>query len=298
MLKKIALLIFGSFLGWLKSLTLTRGLVRGTPEEVKPEEVTEYPDKEGQGPPAAPVILPDTTAPPDAAEQPANNDTTITEPLQPVKTDKRLIIVLDSGHHPGIKNQSPDGSYFEWKGNEEMTARIAWGLTQEGFEVHFTEVPPGASKRSKETRSELISRGKQAFRHVEHGKQVLFLSIHSNASGKAGPDGWGEADGMEMFIRKTGEVERSKEAARALLTGLLLELPDINDRTKGKGYKQADFSVLTGAAPLPAVLIEVDFHDSKKGLANLKDDGFRTAFAAGIIEGVVLLNRIYEKKGF
>lgn len=219
-------------------------------------------------------------------------------PSAPPPTPVRFVSVcLDPGHHAGIANASPDKSYFEWAGNWDMAMRVRALLEEDGFEVVLTIEDPERMIAKRETVSDFKQRAGVALgAKVKEGVRKVFLSIHSNASEDKDGDGWGEGEGMEMFVR--GSDEGSKEFARALLYGLLDSVPGLKDRTKGVGYKVGNFAVLRYSNPLPAVLLEVDFHDHPRGLERLKDEQFRQRFAEGIVKGVKVLNSVYEKRGF
>lgn len=241
----------------------------------------------------------DTNPTPRGAEIP-EEDSTAPLPETPTrsaeKPKKATKVFLDPGHHAGIiANVSPDGSYYEWEGNWNFAQRLKALFEVEGYPVVLTIEDPKSYAQPKEERADFIRRA-MVMMSDEAEEQKVFLSIHSNASSDSDGDGWGEGHGMEMFVRSKGEAEGSKEFARALLYGLIEKVPGLIDRTKGKGYKEGNYAVLRHTNPLPAVLLEIDFHDHRKGLARLKDAEYMERFAQGVLLGVNTLNAIYEER--
>lgn len=124
----------------------------------------------------------------------------------------KLIITLDSGHHPKQPGKrSPvlqDGrQFFEWRANLEICREII-RLHYEGkspqeanreFEVHFPIYPTDAMATTIERRAGYYNR-----LSAIDGANRLILSIHSNAAG----DGlrWHPAHGIETYYWHTSQV--------------------------------------------------------------------------------------------
>lgn len=221
------------------------------------------------------------------------------ETNDPPMFNPSIKVYLDPGHHAGIANASPDRSYYEWEGNRAFALEIKKALEAEGIPCLLT-ITDGETRREKlETSRDFAARLAVVKRDDAGGLQKVFFSIHSDAAGETDADGWKDnAHGYASFIwERAGNRHGCEEAARALIYGLRSEFPDLKDRTHGKGYRFGNYAVLRNADPIPAVLVEVDFHTSRVGLANLTDPVWRGRFVAGFVRGVMALNDVYAKRG-
>lgn len=220
-------------------------------------------------------------------------------PNAPEMFKPSIKVYLDPGHHAGIKNASPDRSYYEWKGNRDFALQIKSALEAEGIPCLLTITDGDQRTARVETSKDFAARLAVVHADDTGGLQKVFFSIHSDAVGSTEAGGWRDsAHGYASFIWDQAKNRQGcEEAARALLFGLKMEVNGLADRTKGIGYKVGNFAVLRNADPIPAVLVEADFHTSRIGLANLKNPAWRDRFVAGFVRGVLVLNSIYAKRG-
>ena len=169
------------------------------------------------------------------------------------------ILALDPGHSVGNRNQSPDGSYFEWEFNQDVCDRAAKIIERiPGLDVVLT--------KQKDTTATLAERVKVA----EEAGAGLFLSQHTNAFGTGD---WTSPNGFGVY-RYPG---RNLALAQIGLKWCIELLP-MNSR----GIRERDFYVLR-VPKMPSILFETGFHTNREDVAKLKDSGFRDKAAMVLV---------------
>ncbi|OUQ16682.1 hypothetical protein B5E80_18910 [Flavonifractor sp. An135] len=178
----------------------------------------------------------------------------------------KYTVCLDPGHGPGTVNGSPDGSYKEHEFAWDMYGRISKLLEARGVHTICT--------RTEDTKPSLTERAGVANR----AGATCFVSLHSNA---AGPGGWYDADGLEIYTSAGPET-----AERNVLAGHLLEaFGAAGVALRANAAKHEMYTVLA-ETDMPAVLIEYGFHTSKTDVPLLLSGGYRDKLAAATADGV------------
>lgn len=184
----------------------------------------------------------------------------------PVSTKK--IVCLDPGHDPSNKaNAAPDGSYYEYEFAWDVGQRVKALLEANGVKAVLT-------KTEKEAKSVGARAG------VSNSVAAnLFVSLHSNAAGKAG---WNSARGMEIITSLAGATAQRNIAASKLIqvfrsAGVVMRKAPLIHNNK--------LRVLTGTKA-PAVLIEYGFHTNREDVALLKSPAYRDKLAIATAQGI------------
>lgn len=203
-----------------------------------------------------------------------------------------ITIVLGTAHRlrePG--KRSPDGRLREALYSRERVADVACELRAMGYRVatdmEATDLPRQMQSPStdQERQRELAMRVNYVNELClqEGAKNVLYVSIHVDASGSDGqwhsPNGWS----VRVSVKASAESKRLAgclfDAARA--QGLHMRQP-----TARQKYWEQSLYVLNRTA-CPAVLTENLFQDNREDVAFLLSDAGRHAIARLHIEGII-----------
>ena len=112
-------------------------------------------------------------------------------------------------------------------------------------------------------------------------RKCIYLSMHSNASGSGG--NWGKARGNGVYI-----YPKCSKTTRNLAKKLDYSIPKyFGDMTKHRGIRERDFYVLR-KTNMPAVLLEMGFHDHKEESAIMLTHIWKTLLVDSIVEAVKL----------
>ena len=189
-------------------------------------------------------------------------------------------ILIDAGHGidtPG--KRSPDGLFREYLWNRQVSDLLLSGLRTIGFDVDL--VVTETNDISLRTRAMRVNRICDRL----GAKNVLLLSIHSNAAG----DGrsWQNAQGWSCYT-SPGNT-RADGLAESLYDSFARTFPDRKmrrDLTDGDSDIEASFYLLT-KTKCPAVLLENFFFDNREECAWLLQEGTRARIANAIIRGLM-----------
>jgi N-acetylmuramoyl-L-alanine amidase len=172
-------------------------------------------------------------------------------------------VVLDPGH--GIETsgkRSPDGRLREYEFNRAVAGRMKPMLVKMGYKVIIT-----CSSANEVDLNERCSIANKA-------NADIFISIHANAFG----NGWNDADGWEVLIKKRGG-ESEKLA-------MLLEKESKVLALDNRGIKTRDDLCVLNGTKMPAVLIEFGFMTDKEECQLLLSGAFRTKAAAATCKAI------------
>lgn len=172
------------------------------------------------------------------------------------------LVCLKPGHHYTNVNQSPDGTYFEWKRNQ-----VVMDLAHEMFKCI-----PGIDSFVTKTADELTTLQGEVRKAVDAGADI-YISKHSNARGSGA---WNDANGFSVYIYP-GRADSLALARIAIKYDAEL-LP-----MKNLGIKTANLYE-TRVPPMPAILYETGYHTNKGDVEKLKSHEFRVLEARAIVK--------------
>ena len=174
---------------------------------------------------------------------------------------KPFLVCLKPGHHFANVNQSPDGSYYEWKRNQAV-AELAHEM--------FKRIP-GIDSFVTKTAEEYTTLQGEVRKAIDAGADI-YISIHSNANGTGK---WTDVNGCSIYIYP-GRADSLVLARIAVKYDALL-LP-----MKNLGIKTANLYE-TRVPPMPAILRETGYHTNKGDVALLKTQEFMLLEAKSIV---------------
>jgi N-acetylmuramoyl-L-alanine amidase len=203
---------------------------------------------------------------------------------------------IDPGHHQGITSRrSPwPGDVlpplYEWESNWGFALDLFESCDQLGIPAMLTINPKHSywhQWKARETKDQFRDRVRDA--NTEQTKyQKVFISIHSNAdTTRIGQ--WGNVSGTETFCFPGSVVSRK---IASVFNQKTVDAMGTRDRTRGKGYKEAEFYVLKKTI-CPAILIETDFHNSREGYERLTNWEIREKVVEGWIEAMKEVNEMW-----
>lgn len=205
-----------------------------------------------------------------------------------------MIILIDNGHGSDTKGKcSPDGKYQEWRWAREMAGMIVSELTREGFDARLLvpedeDIPLDRGEDNRVKRVNGICR-------KEGSKNVLLVSIHSNANSMDGKWHDGEWSGFIAEVAPNASANSKLLAdfiwARAIESGLKGNR-SVRERA-GERYIVANLAICRETA-CPAVLTESAFHDTHDGVKTLteKKQTIMLAHVDGIKDYITYMNSI------
>ena len=188
-------------------------------------------------------------------------------------------ILIDNGHGsdtPG--KRSPDGRFYEWKYNREISARVTSELIRLGYDANLI-VPEDAD-------IPLADRCSRVNAHCEHfGHQnAILVSIHCNAAGNGSK--WMNARGWSVYTSK-GDTAADL-LADCLCQAALKYFKDLKIRTDwsdGDPDFEENFYILRHTL-CPAVLAENFFYDNPDDLRFLESEEGKEKIVRVIVEGI------------
>jgi hypothetical protein len=115
------------------------------------------------------------------------------------------------------------------------------------------------------------------------GEEALYLSIHTNGGGGEGLLVFSGIDGNPPTPAHPG----SDALAAAVERSVLSAVSRVDPTYRSKGWKPGDFSEISPVHnTLPAVLVELAFHDHPRDAARLRNPAVQRAAAEGLVEGI------------
>jgi len=182
--------------------------------------------------------------------------------------------VLGTAHlrtTPGKK--SPDGSFREYSYSRERIEAIKLQLEDMGYSVVVDyespePLPEWTAKRDKygyvaEQKEELRHRVKVVNSYCGKGKQVVYVSIHTDAM--SGDGFWHTASGFSVRVSPNAS-KKSRKLAK-IFTDRARKMNMLGNRCVPKeGYWEQNLYVLN-YTKCPAVLTETGFQDNKREIA-------------------------------
>ena len=90
------------------------------------------------------------------------------------------------------------------------------------------------------------------------------------------------ANGIGLFVRKTGEKQEESEAAAECIVNAMVEATG----AKNRGVHLRDTYTMNNWSTVPCILVECGFMTNPKEDANLNDPAYQLLLAQGMMEGV------------
>ena len=116
------------------------------------------------------------------------------------------------------------------------------------------------------------------------GEPAIYLSVHTNGGGGQGLLVFSGIDGNP----RTPSREGSDELAEALEDEVLHAVTEVDPSYRSQGWWPGDYSEISPLHnELPAVLVELAFHDHPRDASRLRQGTFQRAAAEGLVAGVV-----------
>lgn len=192
-----------------------------------------------------------------------------------------MIVFIDMGHDSTTQGKrSPDGTFFEWEFNRKLGRAIIEELKARGIDARPTTYPTEDHKNTY-----LTVRAKRAneIARAVGSKNVLFVSIHSNAAGDG--QSWQKARGWSVYVSK-----HCSDASKELATSIAAQAEHVGFKVRKplptQPYWTENFTVLTDTL-CPAVLTESFFYDNKEDLALLRDEKVLAQLVQVHVDGIV-----------
>ena len=187
---------------------------------------------------------------------------------------EKIEIILGTAHlrtTPG--KRSPDGTFREYSYSRERVEAIKLQLEDMGYTVFIDyespePLPKWAAERDKygyvaEQREELKYRAKVVNSHCGKGKQVIYVSVHTDAMGGDGM--WHCASGFT--VRVSPKASKKAKTLAKMFTERAKKMGMTGNRVVPKeGYVEQNIYVLNNTK-CPAVLTETGFQDNKREVA-------------------------------
>lgn len=207
-------------------------------------------------------------------------------------------ILIDNGHGVDTAGKrSPDRAFYEWKWNREIARLIQSSLKSKGYDVELI-----VTEEKDISLNERCRRVNEVCKKLGT-KNVIFVSIHSNAAGGDGK--WKSAGGWCVYT-SPGQTKADAlatslwNAANSVLEpykerfAVLKEQGAYDSRQKpmradwsdGDPDYEARFAVLTGTS-CPAVLTESLFYDNKADMEFLLSDKGKQLIAQLHVNGII-----------
>jgi len=203
-----------------------------------------------------------------------------------------ITIVLGTAHRlrePG--KRSPDGRLREALYSRERVADVACELRAKGYRVatdmEATDLPRQmqSPNTDQERQRELAMRVNYVNElcRQEGAKNVLYVSIHVDASGSDGQ--WHSPNGWSVRVSVKASAE-SKRLAGCLFDAARAQGLHMRQLTARQKYWKQSLYVLNRTA-CPAVLTENLFQDNREDVAFLLSDAGRHAITRLHVEGII-----------
>lgn len=174
-------------------------------------------------------------------------------------------ICLDAGHFDK-RNRSPVvPEYYESEMNWKLHLKLKAELERRGFEVITT-------REDQKTDKELYDRGRTA------EDCDLFVSLHSNATGKAKDDEEKErlekVDRVDVYMTLDGRAHGLAKLLADRIADVMGTDQGGNVKTRDNGRGDEYYGVLRGAAAVgvPGLLVEHSFHTNRRAAEWLLKD--------------------------
>ena len=175
-----------------------------------------------------------------------------------------MLVILDSGHNEKVAGKkSPDGSFYEWKFNNEMQYKIKERLEDHNIKVYLTNPSPSNKDEIGLTKRTDLANSYWA---KENKPKSLFISLHANAYGSD----FNSARGTETYIASNAS-NNSKNAAQLINNSIFAAFKKLDTNAKNRGVKTNNFTVIN-KANMPAILVEYGFYTNKDDLNILKNN--------------------------
>ena len=177
------------------------------------------------------------------------------------------IIILDSGHTPGIDPGACANNLKESDLTGDLCDRIATKLSAYDVDVRLCPRTDDLSERA-------------AF--ANNAGADFFLSIHCNAGGGQGFESY-------VYTSASAESERVRKFIHESVAEHLKKFSVVD-----RGMKTANFAVLRETS-MPAALLECLFVDNINDATLLKNDTFLNVLANGVAWGLVVAFDLQKK---
>lgn len=186
----------------------------------------------------------------------------------------KTLVILDAGHGPETPGKrTPDGTLREYNFNHPTTQLVGKKLASYAdVSVQYVYDTTAKVDTPLKARTDKAN----AIYAQNKDKQVIYVSIHANASG----DAWSNAKGIETFVYTTKpktSVTLADDVQKAVVkaTG-----------RQDRGVKSDNLHVLR-ETHMPAILVECGFMTNKEEAELLKSSAYREKVAIGITNGIV-----------
>lgn len=188
-----------------------------------------------------------------------------------------MIVIFDNGHGKETAGKrSPvwaDGTQlFEYEFNRDIVSRCIAKLTYNGFKTHIL-VPEINDVTLKER-----------IRRANKIKDSVLISVHANAGGGTGFEGW----------TSRGQT-KADELCEYIYNSFSWHIPDWKlrkDSSDGDSDKESGFAMLRWTN-MPAVLLECGFMDTESDCRFMMSEQGRDKISDAIVDGV--MNYIQNK---
>lgn len=205
---------------------------------------------------------------------------------------QNVLIILGTAHRmsePG--KQSPDGRLKECVYSREICSEVAIKLRAYGYKVEIDYEPLDLPKtmQSPVYKQELSNELAMRVNYVNElcrqngDKNVLYVSIHVNASGSDGK--WHDANGWQVCV-STKASQNSKLLADCLYDAAYLKGIKTRKPTAAQKYWPQSLYVLNNTK-CPAVLTENLFQDNKEDVDFLLSELGRHEIIRLHVEGII-----------
>jgi len=187
-------------------------------------------------------------------------------------------ILIENGHGlntPG--KRSPDNRVIEGRYARDIARRVAFELEERG--VPYALICPEDDDTQLRTR---VWRANDL--HRKHRDGTILVSLHSNAAGDDGK--WHDAHGMSAHVGLNASAN-SKTFARCLVSAF--ENGGMKVR-KCNGDKQPYWPqnlAICRDTIMPAVLVEMFFHDNKADVDFATSEEGRTKIVKALVKGIM-----------
>ena len=180
--------------------------------------------------------------------------------LEPVAPDSREKKAKVSSGTQGVKTRIP-----EYVTNLEIALKLRDALQEQGCTVHMT----------RDTHDIDISNLERA--QMMNELQVdLVLRLHCDGSENS------SANGIGMFVRKTGEKQEESEAAAELLLEAMCEATG----AKKRGVFLRDTYTMNNWSVVPCILVEMGFMSNPAEDEKLNTPEYQDLLVEGMVEGI------------
>ena len=203
-----------------------------------------------------------------------------------------VIVALGTAHRKREAGKnSPDGRLREYAYSREIISEVKVKLESMGYKVLVDMEDEDLPKSMQSVSAKQERQNELAMRvnfvnevcRQNKGRQVLYVSIHVNASGSDGQ--WHQANGWSVFVSNKAS-ERSKRLANSLFDAAQSHELKMRQPTAQQKYWEQSLYVLNNTI-CPAVLTENLFQDNIDDVGFLLSDEGRHVIERLHVEGII-----------